>query len=307
MAKSKNIYRKVYVRMWTNKGFRGLSSPPPNGKSLWQFLLTGPNTCQIPGLIRAGAAAMAEELDWPLGGFRSAFDEIARAGMARADWSARLVYLPKALIYNYPASPSVVKSWRIDWDMAPDCDLKAQVFRDFRRTLKGGFLVAFIGTCQQPISPEGPEARPEPKEEREKKKHSKTPNAEKAEAEGAPPKPKADPVKTDWIPEMWHSKAPSLPRCVKWTDKRKAAAKARLKDYPDRADWEKAIKSIEASNFCKGGGRDGWIASIDWLLKPDTITKALEGKYNGRVPKHNQTTNAPAKFGPEEECNIPEG
>ena len=55
-------YRKISSRLWGNSQFRSLSSPPPNGQTCYVFLLTGPHTVAIPGLFRAGAAGLAEEL-----------------------------------------------------------------------------------------------------------------------------------------------------------------------------------------------------------------------------------------------------
>jgi len=48
--------------MWGEKQFRSLSSPSPNGQTCYVFLSTGPHTVAIPGLFRAGAAGLAEEL-----------------------------------------------------------------------------------------------------------------------------------------------------------------------------------------------------------------------------------------------------
>lgn len=40
-----------------------------------------------------------------------------------------------------------------------------------------------------------------------------------------------------------------------------------------------ALEAIEASSFCRGtNGRD-WTADIDWLLKPDSVARLVEGKY----------------------------
>ena len=47
-------YRKIDTRMHGDKKFRALSGPQPNGKSLWYYLLTCPETTNIPGLFAAG-------------------------------------------------------------------------------------------------------------------------------------------------------------------------------------------------------------------------------------------------------------
>lgn len=117
-------YRKIEVRMWSDKKFCALSSPNPCGQALWMFLLTGPHTGPIPGLFRASRGQMADELGWDLEGFDEAFREVLSLGMAKADTKAKLIWLPNALKLNKPESPNVVKSWSSEWELLPECDLK---------------------------------------------------------------------------------------------------------------------------------------------------------------------------------------
>ena len=72
---------------------------------------------------------------------------------------------------------------------------------------------------------------------------------------------------------------PPLPRCRHLTAARRAAARQRLKEYT-LADIEAAIARIAASPFCRGGGRRGWVAGIDFLLRPNTVARALEGAFD---------------------------
>lgn len=92
---------------------------------------------------------------------------------------------------------------------------------------------------------------------------------------------KADHPAFDFV-ETWNRLAhPLLPRCAKLTAKRQTALKARLKDY-GQLQFEEAIARVGASAFCRGGGSTGWVASPDWILQPDVVTKILEGKYDDR-------------------------
>jgi hypothetical protein len=86
--------------------------------------MTGPHTGSIPGLFSVGEAALAEALGWPIKGFRKAFQEVFAQGMVQADWTVRLVFLPKAIKYNEPESPNVVKSWCASFNELPECALK---------------------------------------------------------------------------------------------------------------------------------------------------------------------------------------
>jgi hypothetical protein len=148
-------YRKIDARMWGDSRFRDLSSPDPSGKYLWMFLLTGPQTSNIPGLFRAGEMALAEELEWGPEGFRKAFAELFAKGLVKADWKARVVWIPNAIKYNAPDNPNVVKSWRTAWDEIPECTLKAEAYerlKTFTEALGEGFGKAFVDGCAKGLA-----------------------------------------------------------------------------------------------------------------------------------------------------------
>lgn len=141
----KRRYRKISVRMWGDEKFRRLTRPKPNGQTLWFYLLTGPHTSALPGLFVSGEASLAEALGWPLKEFRRCFKELSDQRMALADWTARVVWLPKAMTHNAPESPNVVKSWRAALDEIPECETKrvaAQTLKGFIQGLGEGFQKA---------------------------------------------------------------------------------------------------------------------------------------------------------------------
>ena len=139
-------YRKIEVRTWSDEKFRSLSPMAPSGQALWFFLLTGPHTGPIPGLFRAGKAAMAEELGWSTEAFDKAFQEAFKLGMVKADFNARLVWLPNSIKHNKPESPNVVKSWVNEFDLLPECALKIEAFEEIKSfifNLSEGYSKAF--------------------------------------------------------------------------------------------------------------------------------------------------------------------
>ena len=139
-------YRTLDVRIWCDQKFRALSPIKPSGQALFLYLLTNPNTNVIPGLYRAGAAAMAEELGWSLEGFQKAFQEVLNQGLVKADFQARVIFIPNAIKYNKPQSPNVVKSWASHWDEIPECALKDfayQALKAFTEELGEAFANAF--------------------------------------------------------------------------------------------------------------------------------------------------------------------
>jgi hypothetical protein len=80
--------------------------------------------------------ANAEALDWDLLAFRTCFAELATRNMAKADWKARLIFIPGVLIDNRPESPNVVKAWRSAFDELPDCALRTEIMVYVKRFLK---------------------------------------------------------------------------------------------------------------------------------------------------------------------------
>lgn len=78
--------------------------------------------------------------------------------------------------------------------------------------------------------------------------------------------------------EIWNANCGSLPRCSE-TASRLPKAKKRLDDNPDPEYWAEIVRRAAASQFCQGNNDRGWRMDIDFLLKPDTHIKIMEGKY----------------------------
>lgn len=64
--------------------------------------------------------------------------------------------------------------------------------------------------------------------------------------------------------------------------KRGKAIAERWSEKPDPIFWAAVITRISASSFCRGRNDRGWKANIDFLCRPDTASKALEGQYDDR-------------------------
>lgn len=140
--------------MWGDEKFRALTPIPPCGQGLWIYLLAGRETCQIPGVLNAGPGALADSLSWTRKAFDKAFQEVLGKGLAKADFSAPLLWVPKAIFYNMPANANVVKSWRHDWDEVPECGLKVEIWQSLTVALEEskGFQEAFRVSCPKPLA-----------------------------------------------------------------------------------------------------------------------------------------------------------
>lgn len=83
--------------------------------------------------------------------------------------------------------------------------------------------------------------------------------------------------------ELWNESCGGLPK-AKLSQKRKDHVKTRIAENPHKDYWEEVIKRIAKSDFCnnKSQSSKGWVADFDWLIKPDTHLKVIEGKYDNR-------------------------
>jgi hypothetical protein len=90
--------------------------------------------------------------------------------------------------------------------------------------------------------------------------------------------------------EKWNS-TDGVCQCRKLTTGRRTAFRARSKDLDWIAHLDEALTKVSRSDFCRGENGRGWRADIDWFLRPDTLTKIIEGKYdnrNGKPAVHEQ-------------------
>lgn len=154
-------FRKVDAGTWGDAQFMALSD---DARLLWFRLLTGPEVTSLPGLLLAGRAQLAEAMGWALVRFDRAFAVLAQPKangeppMAKADWAARLVWLPKAHVHNRPANPNVIRGWRDQWRCVPESVLKTEalgVLKRFAESLGEPFAEAFAmvsGTVRETVS-----------------------------------------------------------------------------------------------------------------------------------------------------------
>jgi hypothetical protein len=109
-----------------------------------------------------------------------------------------------------------------------------------------------------------------------KKKQEATP------AEAAAPPPASKPEE---LQEVWNRIGDGfLPKWKEMPKARRKAAAARLRERPIEGPegWREVVSKIAGSPFCRGQNDRGWTADPDWLLKPGTAAKVLEGKYADR-------------------------
>ena len=126
-----SFYRLVDVHIHGDEKVRALSPEAPSGRGLFKHLLICPDLGPLPGVIRAGAAALAETLEWPLESFHACFAELVHAGLAQVDWKAGLVFLTNGIRFTPPNNTSQVIGWVRHWNSLPDSPLKAIIWERY--------------------------------------------------------------------------------------------------------------------------------------------------------------------------------
>lgn len=188
-------YRKVEVGVWTDGKFQALSPAPPNGQTLWLYLLSGPRTTIIPGAVVAREAVLADDLGWKLEAFRETLGEALREGLIEVDRKGGLILLKRALLDRHgdpresarPESPNVIKSWAKAWPEIPDCELKnvlLQRLGAFAEALGPAFAKAFSEGFAKALAKASPHPSPNQEQEQEQEKEQEK---NEACAESAPP------------------------------------------------------------------------------------------------------------------------
>lgn len=71
----------------------------------------------------------------------------------------------------------------------------------------------------------------------------------------------------------------NITSCVKLTENRKAAIRARLKEFGREKVFE-AITKVAESSFCNGRNDRNWKADFDFVFNANKMAKILEGKYD---------------------------
>ena len=89
------------------------------------------------------------------------------------------------------------------------------------------------------------------------------------------------------LAELWNKHRGQLAEVKGCTGKRLESANARWDEKPETEYWSEIVSRMARSAFCRGekqqpGPHSSWKADFDFLIRPDTQHKVLEGKYDDR-------------------------
>lgn len=95
---------------------------------VYLHLLVGELAGQVPGIVRAGAGALAEDVGLEVADVRAALVELEQYGLAEVDLGARLIRLPGVAedAARLAATPTVVVGWARVLAELPECAVRAR-------------------------------------------------------------------------------------------------------------------------------------------------------------------------------------
>ena len=258
---------------------------------------------------------MAEELNWELEAFDEAFQEVFAQGMVKADFKAKLVWLPKAIQHNKPESPNVVRGWRVELDLLPECDLKREAIAGMRKALEDighSYVEAFdevISSEKKDSAKPSPKPSPKPmanqeqEQEQDKEEANASLSASPQQTEPDEPEDGVPPCAFDSLIDSYEAALPVLPTVRRSLFAKGANGKAlrarwrwvmtakhergerkgerlAITAEDGRAWFSRYFEYVADSDFLSG--RNGKFQSCDlgWLVTAANFEKVLSGKYH---------------------------
>lgn len=300
------ITRRLAIGMWNDAKFRKLSPQPPSGQGLWQWLLTGPKTNIVPGLLVVDEWTIAGALRWPLEATRECLKEIEDAGMASVDREAGLVWIPNAVHYNPPGNPNVVTAWvrKLVSGEFPECELFNVALAYIDNYLASEKGDAFVKAFREGLSESFREAFPEEFEEPFPKSGSRhqgsgirdqdagLPAADEPEPEG-----ELDELAVAFV-AAWNENRGDLPQAgpLEGAAFRDFCARVIVSPTRRSAEWWRVQIAERAGRAKFLPAKKGGPATAAWLLeKEERVAKLIAGEYDVKSsPKSENKTETPS-------------
>lgn len=158
-------YVAVPVRTWNLFEAAALKMAP-SAPGLYLRLATAPEGTRIPGVIRIGLAALAENLGWSTAQVKRLAAELEASALVQVDWANRLVVLPLLLREPCSRPNSTASAAVLGRELAdlPRCALLDEVDRALRESLaamSSAFLESY-SSCKRAGESKGVPPLPAP-------------------------------------------------------------------------------------------------------------------------------------------------
>jgi hypothetical protein len=115
-----------------------------------------------------------------------------------------------------------------------------------------------------------------------------------------------------FVRDSWNASGAITNR--KFTPKLIRSCRARLRDPWWSEHWLAALEKIPRCPFLLGENDTGWKADLEWFLRPDSVQRIIEGKYDAPPPTRNgvnahgvvqKSSYTPAPAMTDEEAGVP--
>lgn len=82
-----------------------------------------------------------------------------------------------------------------------------------------------------------------------------------------------------------------FPKCLLVSDGRRRKLEVRLRDPFFFSNWRNGIEKLQNSKFLMGESERGWKATFDWFIKPESLLRIIEGKYDNHAQSRRRGPN----------------
>jgi len=125
----------------------------------------------------------------------------------------------------------------------------------------------------------GAEAKRQQKEDSKRQQNSATAGTDRKGKESLP-------KEVSVVVDAWNELGRPFAKVLR-VGSRRLHLQRRLDDPWWIEHWREAMAKMKDIPFCRGENDRGWVADMDFFLRPDTVTKILEGKYQ-QEPKESK-------------------
>src|SRR5690606_28606589 len=120
MANEREVYRKVYLRLWRHEEFQKLAD---GERVLTLYLVSGPQTNAI-GCYHFSPGLACEDLGISMSQLRRRLHAVLTAFGWQHDETRRLMWITSWLKWNRPNGADATKAWQAEIETLPDCEAK---------------------------------------------------------------------------------------------------------------------------------------------------------------------------------------
>ena len=229
---------------------------------LWFALSTHPHQTAI-GAMRASEPGLEADLAWAVKHTGNTLRELESAGFVDLSHIPPIIVLVHFIHDNPPDNRNVIKGWRLPWSELPDGEVKTRLHTriiDLLAGMSDAWLAMFEEVCPvtsgmgTPAASTGKPKTPDPWTEQVERAFVKSWNDRQGVVT----------VNGDVL-----------------TNARRVLLRQRLRADGWRDNCRDAIARFPLAQWPEGSeGSEGWRPTIEWFLRPDTVTRILEGEFD---------------------------